>query len=153
MARTVNNRTSSNGSGAHSVLRVTQDGRTAGQKHTGRGTLIIIGGHEDKVGDALILKGVCKRAGSGRIVVSTVASQVPKEMWETYRPLFHKLGCKDVQHLHVEKREDALKPETISVLDGATAVFFTGGDQLKITSQLGDTPVYERLREIYEGAG
>src|SRR5690606_15641568 len=35
----------------------------------------------------------------------------------------------------------------------ATGVFFTGGDQLKITSQIGDTPVYKRIREIYEEGG
>jgi cyanophycinase len=39
------------------------------------------------------------------------------------------------------------------VLDGADAVFFTGGDQLKITSQIGDTPVFERLREIHRAGG
>jgi cyanophycinase len=32
-------------------------------------------------------------------------------------------------------------------------VFFTGGDQLKITSQLGDTPTYSRIQEIYEEGG
>ena len=36
---------------------------------------------------------------------------------------------------------------------GATAVFFTGGDQLKLTSLLGDSPIYERLKEIYEEGG
>jgi len=32
-------------------------------------------------------------------------------------------------------------------------VFFTGGDQLKITSQIGDTLVYRRIQEIYEEGG
>jgi cyanophycinase len=39
------------------------------------------------------------------------------------------------------------------ILEGATGVFFTGGDQLKITSQLGDTPMYSRVQEIYEAGG
>jgi cyanophycinase len=32
-------------------------------------------------------------------------------------------------------------------------VFFTGGDQMKITSQIGDTPIFERIREIYDDGG
>ena len=32
-------------------------------------------------------------------------------------------------------------------------MFFTGGDQLKITSQIGDTPIFERIREIYDCGG
>jgi cyanophycinase len=32
-------------------------------------------------------------------------------------------------------------------------VFFTGGDQLRICSQLGDTPVEERVRAIHAAGG
>jgi cyanophycinase-like exopeptidase len=39
------------------------------------------------------------------------------------------------------------------ILEGATGVFFTGGDQLKITSQIGDTPLYSRVQEIFEAGG
>jgi cyanophycinase len=53
----------------------------------------------------------------------------------------------------VDAREEALDPERHELLDGATTVFFTGGDQLKLTSQLGDTPVYSKTREIFEGGG
>ena len=42
-------------------------------------------------------------------------------------------------------------------LFGATrhrhSVFFTGGDQVKITSQIGDTPIFNRIREIYDDGG
>jgi cyanophycinase len=34
-----------------------------------------------------------------------------------------------------------------------SAVFFSGGDQLRITSQIGDTPIDERVHEIYETGG
>jgi cyanophycinase len=118
-----------------------------------RGTLIIIGGHEDKEGDRLILRAVAERAGGGKLVVATVASTVPDELWETYRNVFHELGVKHVEHLHVESRLEAKEEKTLRILDGATGVFFTGGDQLKLTSQLGDSPIYSRLKEIYDGGG
>ena len=118
-----------------------------------RGTLIIVGGHEDKEGDQLILKALATRAGGGRLVVATVASQVPDELWGDYEPLFRELGVRDVVHLDVQSRQDAQQEDRLRLLDGATAVFFTGGDQLKITSQLGDSPLYERIRQIYIEGG
>src|SRR5215216_5679644 len=114
-----------------------------------RGTLIVIGGHEDKEEEKLILRAVAARAGSGRLVVATVASEKPQELWETYERVFRGLGVRHVYQLNVDSREEA----KLRVLDDATVVFFTGGDQLRITSQLGDTPIYDRLREIYENGG
>jgi cyanophycinase len=58
-----------------------------------------------------------------------------------------------VYHLDVESREEAKSERKLRILDDADGVFFTGGDQLKLTSQLGDSPIYERLREIYFGGG
>jgi cyanophycinase len=74
-------------------------------------------------------------------------------MWETYEPLFRNLGVHHVGHLDIRVREDAFEENRLRVLDDATVVFFTGGDQLKVTSQIGDTPVYDRIREIYEEGG
>ena len=118
-----------------------------------RGTLMIVGGHEDKEGDRLILRALAERVGSGALVVATVASGMPDELWGDYEPLFGELGVRDVRHLHVNSRQEALGDEALAVLDGATALFFTGGDQLKLTSQLGDTPIYARMMEIYEQGG
>ena len=117
------------------------------------GTLIIIGGHEEKSGDRLILRAVAARARGGALVVVTAASNVPDELWGDYESVFRELGVGDVRHLHVDTREEARDPERLGVLDGATAVFFTGGNQLKLTSQLGDTPIYQRVRALYEGGG
>lgn len=115
--------------------------------------LIIVGGHEDKEGDRVILQEVARRAGSGVLVVATVASSVPGELWETYEPLFRRLGVRHLRRLDVASREEATDPANVSLFEGATAVFFTGGDQLKITSQIGDTPVFNCIRGLYEAGG
>ncbi len=114
-----------------------------------RGTLIIIGGHEDKEGDKLILRALAERVGSGALVVATVASGLPAEVWGDYKRVFDELGVREVRHLHVDARQEARSDAALRVLDGATAVFFTGGDQLRITSQVGDSPVFQCLQEIY----
>lgn len=116
------------------------------------GRLIIIGGGEDKDGDQLILRAVaCETRGP--LVVVTAASNEPDELWETYEAVFRDLGVSEVRQLHVNTRAEALDAANSSVLDDATAVFFTGGDQLKLTSQLGDSPVFSKTREIFERGG
>jgi cyanophycinase len=118
-----------------------------------QGTLIVIGGHEDKEQAKEILCEVSRRAGSGKLVVTTVASQSPDELWEQYREIFRELGVKKIEHLDIRERGEALSEDCAGVLDGATAVFFTGGDQLKITSQIGDSRVYRKITELVERGG
>jgi cyanophycinase len=116
------------------------------------GTLIIIGGGE-KDGDRTILKEVAKHAGSGKLVVATVATEEPEETWKEYRQIFQELGVRRIEHLDIRLREQAKGKDQVEVVKGAKVVFFTGGDQLKITSQLGDSPVYQTVEEIYANGG
>jgi cyanophycinase len=121
---------------------------------THKGSLIIIGGHEDRTGERKILRAIADRLGDdGKIVVCTVASTEPESIWEEYESAFRSLGVPHVFRLDVESREHASTPRAMRILESATGVFFTGGDQLKITSQIGDTPVYSRVQEIFEKGG
>lgn len=118
-----------------------------------KGTLIIIGGREDKEGEKEILQLVAERAGSGKLVVATVATDVPDELWKEYRELFRKLGVRRIEHLDIRSREEALSEEYARTLEDAEVLFFTGGDQLKITSQLGDSMIYRRAIQLLEKGG
>jgi len=117
------------------------------------GTLIIIGGGERKDDQRRVLGEVAKHAGAGKLVVATVATEKPGETWEEYRQIFKELGVRRVEHLDVQLREQAKSEDRVKAVAGASVVFFTGGDQLKITSQLGDSPVYQILEEIYAQGG
>jgi cyanophycinase len=119
----------------------------------GRGALIIIGGREDKEGERRILREVRERTGRAKLVVATVATAHPEEVWAEYRAVFRKLGVQSIAHLHIETREDAFAEEKLDALKGAGAVFFTGGDQLRITSRIGGAPACERIREIFARGG
>jgi cyanophycinase len=115
--------------------------------------LIIIGGHEDKEGDKIILKAVADRIAGGRLVLATVASHSPEGYFEAYRKAFADLGLHDLVELYVEDRAETHDADKLSLLDGAAGVFFSGGDQLRISSQIGDTPIEQRIREIWRGGG
>jgi cyanophycinase len=112
--------------------------------------LILIGGREDKEGDKIILCEVARRVGSGKLVVTTVASHDPGDLFEKYEGIFRSLGVKHVEKLEIESRDEARKPETVAKIADAAGIFFTGGDQLRITSQIGDTPTFEMLRELHQ---
>jgi cyanophycinase len=128
--------------------------RRPGSRAPHKGTLVAIGGHEDRVGDKHILRAVADRIGhDGKIVVCTVATEEPHALWEEYESAFRSLDIPHVYRLDIESREDASSPRALRILEGATGVFFTGGDQLKITGQIGDTPTCSRVREIFEQGG
>jgi cyanophycinase len=116
-------------------------------------SLVIIGGHEDKKGDKLILREVARRVGSGKLVVCTTAGKKPDQVFGEYEGVFRNLGVKHVWHLNISSREEGRDQKNLRILEGATGVFFTGGDQLMITSQMGDTPCYELMRQLYDDGG
>ncbi len=117
------------------------------------GPLIVIGGHEDKSGDRTILRAVAERLRGRRLVVATIASQIPEEYFEEYSRVFRDLGVDDVQELYVAERSQASDPAKLACFEGAGGVFFTGGDQLRIASQIGDTPVDAAVREVWRNDG
>ncbi|HYE88239.1 MAG TPA: cyanophycinase [Vicinamibacterales bacterium] len=113
------------------------------------GTLVIIGGNENKKGHRPILEDVARRVGRGTLVIATLASELPHEQWRTYQRIFKALGIRKIVHLSADSRDDLLDPRQLRLVDGASVVFFSGGDQLKITRSLGGTAVCDRVRDLY----
>lgn len=116
-----------------------------------KGKLIIIGGAEDKEGECEILKKVIELSGgeNPKIVVMTTATEHPKEVGNLYRRIFKRLGVKDIDILNINSRDDASNEDYIGFMREATCIFFTGGDQLRITSLLGGTMAYNCLVDAF----
>jgi cyanophycinase len=117
------------------------------------GVLFVIGGAEDREDTKVILSHFAERIGSGKLVISTLASGYADEVWEIYHTLFSSMGVKRVNHLCMDHRDETSKDPRLDMLADAKAIFFTGGDQLKITTQLGGTTLLERIEEIYRRGG
>jgi len=116
-----------------------------------RGKLIVIGGAEDKQGESNILKQVVETTGgsSSNLVILTTATEEPEAVGNEYKKVFEKLGADKVEILHINTREDANDDRNLEKIKSCMGVFFTGGDQLRITSILGGTGVYEAMLEAY----
>lgn len=119
---------------------------------TQSGQLIIIGGGEDKEGECKILREFVRRAGgrSARIAVMTVATSLPGELGLEYRDLFEKLGADIVDIVDTEHREDASYSRNLEIIENATGVFFTGGDQARITEVLKDSEIDDLLHQKFD---
>jgi cyanophycinase len=120
-----------------------------------RGCLIAIGGHEDRdpEGPRAILREVARHVRGGKLVLATVASHKPEGYFEEYQRAFADLDVGELVELYVEERSRAGDRDKLSVLDDAAGVFFSGGDQLRITSQIGDTGIEAKVRRLYERGG
>lgn len=115
------------------------------------GRLIIIGGAEDKEHDCIILDRFVQLAGgeNSSIAIVTAATESPRQAAEQYGGIFNKLGARKSFAINIEHRQDA-QEINLDKLNEATGVFFTGGDQLRITALLGGTVFYDALHRLHK---
>jgi cyanophycinase len=116
------------------------------------GKLLVIGGAEDKEGDCRILKEFVRLAKGekARIVIMTVATDHPEEVGAEYRKLFKRLDAGDVKVVDISKREDTESEKGLKAIEEATALFFTGGDQLHITALMGATAMDKLIKRRHD---
>jgi cyanophycinase len=116
----------------------------------GRGCLLAIGGNEDPDEDDLhILPKFVEMAGGkkARIVLCGAPSEDPHGKMRAYAPLFERIGVAEVIEAPIAARPECEDEKLLAGLEGATAVFFTGGDQLRLTSLVAGTSFGVRVRE------
>lgn len=117
------------------------------------GTLIVIGGREDKTGEQTILREVARHTRGGLLLVVTVATEFPWAAAELYHEAFGRLGLPDVRLLDIRSRDEAHDQNRVRAVRQAATVFFTGGDQWRMLERLRDTPLMEAICEHYRRGG
>ena len=131
-----------------------------------KGKLIAIGGAEDKGTDLEsgevyrsnlnffelgILRRVVQEAGgpSAKIEIITTASTIPMEVGENYRNAFGKIGCENVDIMHVRTRQDTLNKDYLQRIKTCDAVMFSGGNQLRLSVTDGGTEFLAIMQRRY----
>ncbi len=125
-----------------------------------RGPVVAIGGNVDlfpeepifvRIGD-LLKKSHSERKGRPRIVIIPSASDNPVSSGKKYSYVFQNLGI-DVDVLTPLKRKEASDPKIVATAERANGFFFAGGNQLRLTSIVGGTPLMEAIfSRFLEGA-
>ena len=131
-----------------------------------KGKLIAVGGAEDKGTDLEagevyrsnlnffelgILRRVVEEAGgpNAKIEIITTASTIPMEVGENYRNAFGKIGCENVDIMHVRTRQDTLNKEYLERIKTCDAVMFSGGNQLRLSVTDGGTEFLAIMKRRY----
>jgi cyanophycinase len=112
-----------------------------------RGWIVPIGGAENKENDRHILERFVRVSGGSDadIVVIPTASRL-HETGPRYEKLFRDMGAERVTVMDFDTRRDCQEAGRLQRLEQATGVFFTGGNQLRLTTLLGGTPVAKMIR-------
>ncbi len=112
-----------------------------------RGWIIPIGGAENKENDRHILERFvqCSGGREADIVVIPTASRL-HETGPRYLRLFQDIGAARVDVMDFDTRRDCQEPSRLERLGQASGIFFTGGNQLRLTTLLGGTPVAKLVR-------
>jgi len=112
-----------------------------------RGFIIPIGGGEEKIKDAAILKRFAKICGGrgARIVVIPTASRL-KETGRHHEEVFTSMRVAGVVTMPIERRSDCEDSRVLELIEEATGVFLTGGTQLRLATTLGGTSVARLIR-------
>jgi cyanophycinase len=127
------------------------------------GVLCIVGGHENKgekpdkgvkEGEQPleVLKSFVKLVDKKDclIEVITTASSEGQESFEDYVKAFNEIGVQQIGHIHHDTRQDVLNDmDLLERIEKADAFYFSGGDQLKLTSVYGGTQLLFRLKQRY----
>ncbi|MEM7167021.1 MAG: cyanophycinase [Planctomycetota bacterium] len=117
-------------------------------RQQGAGTLMPIGGAEEKVRNREVLRRFTEVCGadSARIVIIPTASRLDST-GPRYEEVFLDMGVAAARSLPIETRADCQQDEYLHALDEADGVFMTGGNQLRLSTTLGGTPFAKRLLE------
>ena len=118
-------------------------------KDVQRGYVIPIGGAEEKTDNPEILQKFVDLAGGKDAVISVIptASQL-SDTGERYQAIFKELGAGTTHSLPIDDRADAKKPEYLELLETSTAIFITGGNQLRLSTILGGTPIAQAVSKL-----
>ena len=114
-----------------------------------QGPVMPIGGAEDKSDGGEILERFVALAGgnSARIAIVPTASEEAAETGERYVGVFRDLGAAGADWLRIGKRADANEPDAVRLLEEATGIFITGGDQSRLVALLVGNVAMECIRQ------
>ncbi len=105
-----------------------------------RGPILAIGGAEDKFKDKVILSRFVELSGGrdAQITIVPTASSI-EAAGERYKAIFMALGVAAADVAYISERSDANAERVVNLLDSATGIFLTGGNQMRLSTIMGGT--------------
>ncbi len=112
-----------------------------------RGPIMAIGGAEERSVTGEILNEFVRNAGGSkaRILVIPTASEDP-EAGKDYVHLFEQMGANEVRICDIASREAANSDEVVDLITNMTGIYFSGGDQSRLSKFIVGTRLADVLR-------
>jgi cyanophycinase len=112
-----------------------------------RGYIIPVGGAEAKAQDSPILRRFVKLAGGKRARIAIIpTASLAADTGARYERVFREMGAEVAEAFPFEERRDCEDKDRLERLSQATGIFMTGGNQLRLSTHLGGTPVAKQIR-------
>lgn len=113
------------------------------------GWTVLLGGSGPDGMDRSIMRRFVELAGGAvdaRVAIVPTASEQRADTIERYENIFELEDVHHIEVIDIRTHHQADQPETLSALEDATAIMFTGGDQLRLLSILQGTRFVDELR-------
>jgi len=121
-----------------------------------KGTLIPIGGNEDKgenenAGFDFIEEGILSHVvresggADAKIIIVPTASSIPEKVGENYLTAFEKLGCTNLTVANITEPEQCDDTKLLEDFSSADCVMFSGGNQFRIREIIGETKLHDLI--------
>ena len=104
-----------------------------------------MGGGDDDGLLLLIKSELCELDANIEIV--TTATREPERSGKAYMKAFQELGCGNARYMQIDEAHPADDPRTLERLRQAKVLFFTGGDQMRLSAYLAGTDFLELLMQ------
>jgi cyanophycinase len=134
-------------------------------KQIPRGTLILIGGAEDRGSNEIaiqnrnkqfvhfeILKELLPKKKKNKkhiLEIITTASEDPNGVMDVYSHAFKEVGFSEVGYINIQSNPPPHNPDIIKRINNAHAVLFSGGNQFRLSTILGNTDVIDVIMKKY----
>lgn len=127
-----------------------------------KGNLLIIGGAETRVDQPPdineqlkeftryeILSEMLPFSQDKKIEIITTGSGMQEEVKKTYQKVFHEIGYERLGFIPIKERVEGKKRSYVQRAEEAGVIFFTGGDQFRLSTILGGTPIIDVIKQRY----
>ncbi|MEX0608817.1 MAG: cyanophycinase [Balneolaceae bacterium] len=122
-----------------------------GHLETPKGFLVAVGGNEDKDQDLSVLQKMVSLLDKKELAIEviTTASSIPEQVGAMYERPFAKIGNNKMQAMHIKSRGECEKEEYIERIKAADIIFFSGGDQLRLSYIFRGTQLLDTIVDKY----
>lgn len=110
--------------------------------------IVAVGGNLDTTANSVILGELKERIPeTSRAAIIPTASKIPGVITKQYEDALELIGFETISVIPIAVREDTYKEPFLEIIREANMIVLTGGDQLRLTSIIGGTPVQDLIKK------